>query len=115
MRAFIWPSIAFYCAFSTFVFYQQLHTNSQYRGSGPWLRNAVKLSTVIGMLTGLVYLIFYGWIVVWWVPFVVAVMGLIGTIVGYFVERVVGGLALSLAAFVGWPLCAYFMFKFLPR
>lgn len=108
-----WTSIAFYCAFSTFVFYQQLHTK-HFQGASQAFGFALSISALLGMLTGFGYLIYYGWSVAWWAPFVIFVIGLISSVIGFMLERVVGALALSLSAFVGWPVCAYFMFKLMP-
>jgi len=73
------------------------------------------LSAFSGMITGLSYLIYYGWTVVWWVPIPIFVVGLLFTIVGAFVERLLGPIVLSLLGFIGWPLCAVAMFKYIPN
>ena len=113
MQAISWPSVAFYCAFGIFVFYQQLHVKT-FRGASQAFLLALNLSAVIGMLTGLVYLVYYGWSVVWWAPLVIFAIGLAASMLGFLVERVVGSLALSLGAFAGWPVCAFFMFQYVP-
>ena len=113
MQILSWPSIAFYCAFSIFVFYQQLHVkNSQ--GASQSFALALNISAFAGMLTGLAYLVYYGWSVVWWAPILIFVIGLLASMLGFLVERVVGSLVLSLGGFIGWPLCAYFMFSYVP-
>jgi hypothetical protein len=107
------PSIAAYCAFGIFVFYQQLHAKN-FRGASQSLAVALNVSALLGMATGVAYLVYYGWTVVWWAPIVAFVVGLMGTILGALIERATGALALSLFGFVGWPLSAYFMFRYLP-
>lgn len=110
---FSWASIGFYCLFGIFVFYQQLHIKT-FRGASQTFGFILSLSAFLGMLVGLAYLIYYGWKVVWWMPFIVFGIGLVASIVGFIIERRVGALALSLAGFVGWPVCAYFMFVLMP-
>lgn len=107
------PSIAFYCLFGIFVFYQQLHVKN-FQGASQSLALALNISAFAGMLTGLAYLVYYGWSVIWWAPIVIFVIGLVASTLGFFLERVVGSLALSLGGFVGWPVSAYFMFSYVP-
>ena len=109
----IWPSIGFYCLFSVFVFYQQLH-GKNFRGSSQAFGLALNIFAFAGMLTGFAYLIYYGWTIVWWAPLVVFGIGLIASILGVVMERILGSLVLSLAGFVAWPVSAYFMFALLP-
>lgn len=114
MQTLSWPSIAFYCVFGIFVFYQQLHVKN-FRGASQSFALALSISAFAGMLTGLIYLVYYGWSVVWWAPVVVFAIGLLASVLGFLVERVVGSLALSLGGFIGWPASAYFMFHYIPR
>lgn len=113
MKVLSWPSIAFYCAFSIFVFYQQLHVKS-FQGESQSFALALNISAFAGMFTGLTYLLYYGWSVVWWAPILILVIGLLTSMLGFLMERLVGPLALSLGGFVGWPVCAYFMFSYVP-
>ena len=108
------PSIAFYCVFSIFVFYQQLHVKN-FQGASQSFALALNISAFAGMLTGLTYLVYYGWSVVWWAPVVIFVVGLLASMLGFLIERVVGSLALSVAGFIGWPVSAYFMFHYITR
>jgi hypothetical protein len=113
MQTFFWPSISFYCLFGIFVFYQQLHVKN-FQGANQAFALALNISAFAGMLTGLAYLLYYGWFVVWWAPIVIFFIGLISSLFGFLVERVVGSFALSMGGFIGWPVCAYFMFSYLP-
>lgn len=113
MTSLSWPSVAFYCAFGIFVFYQQLHAKN-FQGASQVFGLLLNLSAFLGMLTGFAYLIYYGWNVVWWAPILIFIIGLVVSFLGFFVERIVGMFTISLAGFVGWPLCAYFMFKYVP-
>ena len=113
MQTLSWPSIAFYCLFGIFVFYQQLHVKN-FRGASQPFALALNISAFAGMLTGLAYLVYYGWSVVWWAPIVIFVIGLVASMLGFLLERLVGSLALSLGGFIGWPISAYFMFSYVP-
>jgi hypothetical protein len=113
MQTFSWLSIAFYCLFGIFVFYQQLHVKN-FQGASQSFALALNISTFTGMLTGIAYLIYYGWSVVWWASIVIFFIGLVASMLGFLLERFVGSLALSLAGFIGWPVCAYFMFSYVP-
>jgi hypothetical protein len=113
MQTFFWPSISFYCLFGIFVFYQQLHVKN-FQGANQTFALALNISAFAGMLTGLAYLLYYGWSVVWWAPIIIFFIGLIASLFGFLVERIVGSFALSMGGFIGWPVCAYFMFSYLP-
>ncbi len=113
MQTFSWPSIAFYCLFGIFVFYQQLHAKN-FRGASQSFALALNISAFAGMFTGVAYLLYYGWSVIWWAPIAIFVIGLVALMLGFLVERVVGALALSVGGFIGSPICAYFMFSYVP-
>jgi hypothetical protein len=113
MNALAWPSIGFYCIFGFFVFYQQLHVKN-FRGASQGFHSILLASTTLGVLTGIVYLGYYGWTVKWWAPFAIVVIGIACTTLGLFLERLVGAATLSLTAFIGWPISAYFMFRYIP-
>ena len=114
MYALSWSSIGFYSLFAIFVFYQQLHIKN-FHGSSQGFALALNISAFLGTLTGLAYLGYYGWHVVWWAPIVIFVIGILAAMLGFLIERVVGSMVLSTSAFVGWPICAYFMFNFVPN
>lgn len=113
MQILSWPSIGLYCLFGIFVFHQQLHVKN-FRGASHTFAFALNTSALLGMLTGLAYLAYYGWHVVWWAPIVIFLIGIVASMLGVFAERIVGSMALSMSAFVGWPICAYFMFRYVP-
>lgn len=54
-----WPSIAFYCAFGIFVYYQRLYAQA-YADDG-WTKLLLTGMAFAGMLTGFVYLVYCGW------------------------------------------------------
>lgn len=109
-----WPSIGFYCLFSVFVYYQQMH-GRDYRGASAAFGTVLNLYGFAGMLIGFAYLIYYGWTVAWWVPILAFVIGVLAILPASILERLVGKLALSLAGFVVWPFAAYMMFHYVPN
>lgn len=114
MQLVSWPSLGFYLLFSLFLFYQQLHIR-HFRGSSEAFRGILTLSVLAGSITGLVYLGYYGWTVSWWPPVLFFFLSLVAVgILGALVEHLVGVLPISLLAFVGWPVSAYFMFVYVP-
>lgn len=113
MQSLSWPSIGFYCLFGIFVFYQQLHAKN-FRGASQSFALALNISALLGMATGLAYLVYYGWSVVWWAPVVIFIVGILVSMLGFIIERAVGAATLSLSAFVGWPVSAYLMFRYVP-
>ncbi len=106
-------TIASYCLFSTFVFYQQLHAKN-FRGASQGFHSLLTIFAFAGMITGVSFLVYLGWKVAWWAPLLLLGIGLLFQLVATFVERVIGSLGISLAGFLGWPLCAYWMFQSIP-
>ena len=113
MQALSWYSIGFYCLFGIFVFYQQLHIKN-FQGASGAFNLALAISAFSGMIVGFAYLGYYGWTVVWWAPIVIFGIGLAASTFGFLLERLVGRFALSLGGFIGWPVSAYFMFRYVP-
>lgn len=112
---FIWPSLAAFCFFSIFVFYQSLHLKN-FNGRSKILGLFIGLSTCASSLTGVAYFGYYGWNVSW----ISALVGCLGSVfisavLGSLLEKFTGVLVLSLGGFLGWPLCAYLMFYTLPK
>ena len=97
-----------------FVFYQQLHARD-FRGASQSFGLVLSLFAFLGMLTGFAYLIYYGWVVVWWAPIPIFILGLLSSVVGFLIERVIGKLSISLLGFIAWPVCAFFMFRLVPN
>ena len=107
-------SALFYFVFSIFIFYQQLHLKN-FRGASKGFEVALGLSVFTGMITGIVYLVYYGWTVIWWAPICIIIISLISTMIGAFIEKIIGAFALSMVGFIAWPILAYFMFKYIPN
>ena len=81
MQTLSWLSIVFYCAFGIFVFYQQLHAKN-FQGASQAFALTLNISAVAGMLTGIAYLVYYGWATVWWAPGVIFIVGLVASPIG---------------------------------
>lgn len=114
MSSISWASAAFYCLFGIFVFYQQLHAKSL-RGSSHSFGLLLTVSALAGTITGIVYLVYYGWNVSWFVAAAILVAGVfLAAFAGVLLENLIGAPALSMIGFAGWPVCAYFMFKYVP-
>lgn len=111
MSNFVWQSIGLFCLFNVFVFYQQLQSKN-FRGTSQAFGLALAVSAFAGTVTGLVYIGYYGWNISWWAAAVVLVLGIIfAGIAGLVTERLASPFVLSILGFIGWPVCAYFMFQ----
>lgn len=102
-------SVACYCAFGIFVYYQRLYAQA-YAGEG-WQKLLLTVAAFLGMLTGFFYLVYCGWTVAWWAPVIPLGMSALATIPAILVERLVGRQALGQLSLLAWPLCAYLMFR----
>ena len=107
-------SILSFCVFSMLTFYQKIHLRN-FGGGSDLFNLLLNISVLAASITGLCYLVYYGWSVAWWVPFIIIFIGIFSSFVGVFIERIVGSLALSMAGFFGWPVAAYFMFAYIPN
>ena len=109
--AFSWSTAAWYAAFTVFVNAHLVHSR-QFRGAS---RNfAAALSSLLGCAVGLGYLVAYGWMVSWLAAGGLVVVSILARVGSVVLERTVEQWVLSLVAFAGWPVCAYFMFEQLP-
>jgi hypothetical protein len=108
-----WAVVIPYCLYSMFIFYQQLHAK-HFRGASQTFLSILVLTGFIGMITGLVFLVYYGFKVVWWAPFALFGLGLAFQFVSNMIEGLIGAFALSMIGFIGWPVCAFLMFTSIP-
>ena len=106
-------NLLYYCLFSTFVYYQQLHLK-EFRGSSKVFELALSIFSLLGMIVGFGYLIYYGYKVSWWAPFGVFIIGLVFMFLAVFIERLLGKYIMSLLGFIIWPISAYLMFTTIP-
>ncbi len=105
--------ILLYCCFSTLVYYQQLHVKN-FQGASQIFQLILSLFAFAGIITGFVFLIYYGIKVVWWAPIILFVIGILFQFIANFIEEAVGPFTLSFLGFAAWPLCAFFMFRLTP-
>jgi hypothetical protein len=99
--------------FDVFAFAHVLDPKSVI-GWHPRMRLAIDVSGSLAAITALVYLIFCGYLIKWWVPLLLLFLS--STVVlwtGNLIYRTVGYLPLCLSAFIGWPFFAYYMFHFI--
>ncbi|MDO9464548.1 MAG: hypothetical protein Q7J67_04540 [bacterium] len=108
-----WTVVIPYCFFSMFIFYQQLHTK-RFRGASQVFLSFLILTGFIGMITGLVFLVYYGFKVVWWAPLALFGLGLVFQFISNMIEGLIGAFALSMLGFICWPVCAFLMFTSVP-
>lgn len=106
-------NILYYCIFGTFVYYQQLHLKN-FRGASKIFKQLLTVFAFVGMIVGLVFLIYYGYKVTWWAPFIILLLGLLSMFIAVYIEKLIGTLTMSLLGFIVWPLCAYLMFSTIP-
>ncbi len=107
-----WPTIGFYSAFGILVYYQRLH--AQACADSGWRKLLLTGLAFAGMLTGFVYLVYFGWKTAWWAPVIPVAMSALATIPAILIERLVGKPALGQFSVLAWPVCAYLMFAMLP-
>lgn len=109
--------IGSYALFSLFVFYQQLHVKT-YRGASQSFMTLLTLFAFVAMLAGLAFLFYYGYKVSWLGATGLFFIALVVKFVWFGVEAKLGlrvaAPFLSMAAFVGIPVCAYLLWTGLP-
>jgi hypothetical protein len=108
MEVLPWPSIAWYSSFGILVYYQRLYAQACTGHD----RQKLLLTGLAfaGMLTGFIYLVYFGWKTAWWMAAIPLAMSALATIPAILLERMVGRTALGQFAVLAWPLCAYLMF-----
>jgi hypothetical protein len=113
MEYITWETTLMYCLFSMFIHYQERHLLI-FNGSLWRVETLLGLSTIAGEITRIVYLVKYAYQILWWVPIIIWIIGILSHKISKSLEKIVGGLIISLLGFIGWPICAYFMFYFMP-
>ena len=108
-----WSVVIPYCLYSMFIFYQQLHAK-HFRGASQAFPSILVFTGFIGMTTGLMFLVYYGFKVVWWAPLALFGIGFAFQFISNMIEGVIGAFSLSILGFVGWPVCAFLMFTSVP-
>ena len=114
MEYFYWESIGMYCVFFSFIFFQWRHLK-YFEGASQVFLQLLTWAVFLGMTILVAYLIYYGFITIWWAPLVIFFIGLIvNTFIGGMLLGMMGLHSLSLLGFMVWPVCAYYMFTLLP-
>jgi hypothetical protein len=96
-----------------FMYYQMSHMKVLQKDKGA-IYYLLWVSTMLGTLTGLGFLVYYGLTVAWHAPMVILMAGVGVVFLGEFLEKVVPPVIVSYLGFIGWPICAYLMFIFMP-
>lgn len=99
---------------STLLFYQKLHLKN-FDGASKGFETILGLSAMLGTMTGVGFLIYFGIYASWSGAAILFVCGFTSAaLIGGMVERLIGGLTMSMTAFVVWPICAYLLFTRVP-
>ena len=106
---FIWPSIIFYCLFSTFAFYNQKWSRD-FKGASQVAGLVIAILGFAAMLTGFAYLGIYAFKVSWIGAGVAFVLSLAFIFLGVLLERLFGTLWVQVASVFLWPIFAVLMF-----
>lgn len=109
--------ITAYVLFSTFAFYQTLHVK-KFRGESQTFGLVLTISSFAAFICGIIFFIYYGWTVRWYLPILLFVTGLVVKTVWFGFEVRLGfedlPFILSLLGFVVWPAAAVWMFLAVP-
>lgn len=106
-------SLGFYCVFSVFAYYQWLQVRALAVEDNRSLP-VLNISVLAAIVTGLAYLAYCTWTIGWWAPFVAVISTVLANIPGHLLRQFIGEVNSFLAAFLVWPISAYFMFHMLP-
>lgn len=106
-------NLIYYALFSTFVFYQ-LEQAFKFQGSSETYKTLLSISSFIGLIVSISFLVFYGFSVKWWTPFVIVVISLFCSFIGAILENIFGRVILSAVGFILWPIFAFLMFNSIP-
>ncbi len=115
MEQLSWESAVFYWLFAGFRHFQQWHAKSAPEEEGELFAKTLYCSVILARITGISYLVYYGWSVVWWAPVIIGVLGILSSFTFPFIRRHVTDMDVSLCGFIGWPICAFLMFYFIPK
>lgn len=107
-----WGVIISYSLFSLFIFCQQYHLK-YFRGASRMYPALLSLTGMVGLLTGIVFLVFYAFKVAWWAPVGIMVISflfqmLVHPLISHFAPWI------GMVGLVGWPVCAVIMFMAMP-
>jgi hypothetical protein len=107
-----------YTIFSFFLFYQQLHIKN-FRGASQGFLSLLTAFAFVAMLSGFGFLIYYGYKVSWLGALAFFGISFVVKFVWFGIEAKLGlrnaASFISIAGFIGIPVCAYFMWWGFPR
>lgn len=108
---FSWWFFIAYMALGLFSFYQKLHLRN-FGGSSKAFNAALVASSSFASIAGIGLLTYYAIKISWWPPLLMFVASLIVVgLAGAILEKMFNATSISIAGFVGWPACAYFMYS----
>ena len=115
-----WNVVMAFSVFSAFVFYQQLHLKN-FRGESRTAEIVLSISCFLGIATGIVFLVRYGLRLGWLSPLLLFGISFVSKLVVIALEVVFASrssrdnIVLSMLGFIGWPVCAFLMFSYMPE
>ena len=107
-------NVLYYVLFWTFINYQQKHYQN-FRGHSVVGEFILGIYAYGGMIVALTFMVYYGFTVVWWAPFVLFLMGIIGMSIMVVVKQLIGLEILSILGFIIVPITGYLMFATIPN
>jgi hypothetical protein len=107
-------NVLYFVLFWTFINYQHKHLQN-FNGRSVIVEFLLSIYTIVGMIVSLIFLAYYGIMVVWWAPFVLFIIGIIGMSFMVFIKRIIGLEVLSILGFLICPVFAYLMFATIPN
>lgn len=109
--------IVAYLLFSTFGYYQSWHAKN-FAGANQAFGLVLSLSALASMICGLIFWVYYGWTVRWYLPIVLFGISLVVQACWFAIEARLRlrelPVILSLLGFVAWPVAAIWMFRAIP-
>ena len=115
-----WAVVIPFSLFSGFIFYQQLHLKN-FRGDNRSYRMFLSISFLLGNVTGIVFLVYYGLQFDWMKPLILFGISFGFKIIVILIDVLLSArqtsehFVLSKLAFIGWPTCAFLMFSSIPE
>jgi hypothetical protein len=99
--------VGFFCFLNT----HQRHV-SKFGGTGQAYQMLLYGSLVVGFSAGLCLMVNYGIQTAWYWPVILFLTGsVMAGLISSFLEASMGIFVMSLAGFLGWPICAYLMYE----
>lgn len=108
-------SVIYYSIFSMFAFYLQ-GLSRDFRGASRSLHLIISLFGFLGLVSGVIYLGYYGWSVSWVAAGIQLVCGIIfAGSAGLILEKFIGPYGIAISGLIGLPTAAILMFMAIPK